>query len=149
MIRTAKGLSNLPEAKAIRAAVFIDEQGFHNEFDDIDDRAVHVVCFARDNPSQPVACGRCFEDGRPGEHRLGRIAVLKPFRGSDYGRRIVETLEAEARRAGAQRAVLSSQLQAAGFYSRLGYAAVGEPYLDEHCPHIAMQKDLCEPERIR
>ena len=31
------------EAAEIRRAVFVEEQGFHNEFDEIDKRAKHIV----------------------------------------------------------------------------------------------------------
>ena len=32
-----------PQAAAIRRAVFMDEQGFRDEFDEIDPRASHLV----------------------------------------------------------------------------------------------------------
>lgn len=35
---------------------------------------------------------------------------------------------------------LSAQLQAKGFYEKLGYLAYGDEYMDEHCPHIMMKK---------
>lgn len=41
-----KIFDNLPqEAKDIRTAVFIDEQGFKNEFDGIDDTAKHILIY--------------------------------------------------------------------------------------------------------
>ena len=36
----------------------------------------------------------------------------------------------------------SAQVQAAGFYKKLGYVQVGDEYLDEHCPHVNMEKPL-------
>lgn len=52
--------------------------------------------------------------------------------------------EAEAALAlkGAKKVALSAQVQAAGFYSKLGYVQVGDEYLDEHCPHVDMEKLL-------
>lgn len=38
------------EAKTIREAVFIKEQGFKDEFDEIDDVAKHVLLFEGDIP---------------------------------------------------------------------------------------------------
>lgn len=36
--------TGLPEdAKQIRTAVFVDEQGFHEEFDETDDISIHAV----------------------------------------------------------------------------------------------------------
>ena len=38
--------NNLPdEAKEIRLEVFVKEQGFEEEFDDIDETAAHIVLF--------------------------------------------------------------------------------------------------------
>ena len=36
----SKGLTNSPDAKAIRQSVFVEEQGFEYEFDDIDETAL-------------------------------------------------------------------------------------------------------------
>ena len=50
--------------------------------------------------------------------------------------------EARARELGAEKICPSAQVQAGGFYRRLGYRADSEPYLDEHCPHVRMEKTL-------
>ncbi|MFR8530009.1 MAG: hypothetical protein ACLVDB_02110 [Anaeromassilibacillus sp.] len=51
-----KGLEDNPEARRIRQAVFVDEQGFHNEFDEIDPEAWHVVLWEDGAALRPVAC---------------------------------------------------------------------------------------------
>ena len=71
---------------------------------------------------------------------VGRVCVRKPWRGKELGRLVMEGLEKEARRRGAEELMLSAQVQARGFYEKLGYSAYGGEYLDEHCPHIAMKK---------
>ena len=38
------------EAAEIRRAVFVEEQGFHNEFDEIDKRAKHIVLYDNNAP---------------------------------------------------------------------------------------------------
>ena len=58
------------------------------------------------------------------------------------GRELMAQLEALARSLGAQAIQLSAQEGAVGFYERLGYAAFGEWYMDEHCPHRDMTKTL-------
>ena len=50
------------QAAAIRQAVFVEEQGFHNEFDETDETCLH--CVISDGP-QPVATCRTL-DYRPG-----------------------------------------------------------------------------------
>ena len=43
--RISRRLMELPEAIDIRQEVFVEEQGFSGEFDDIDDKAVHAVIY--------------------------------------------------------------------------------------------------------
>lgn len=136
---TAVGLENLPEAAAIRQEVFVEEQGFHNEFDDIDPIAVHLLVLEGETP---VAVGRTFPDETGKIWHLGRICVRKPWRGCHLGRKVMEGLEAAAKERGAEKLVLSAQMQAKGFYEKLGYRPYGEEYLDEFCPHIAMEKTI-------
>lgn len=138
-IRISQGLDNAPEAAEIRRTVFINEQGFENEFDDIDVYAFHAVLFAEDNA--PAACGRLYStDGKC--FTVGRIAVMKHFRRKGYGESIVKALEKKARELGGIETELSAQVRAKVFYEKLGYSPFGEEYFDEYCPHIAMRKKL-------
>lgn len=135
-----KGLKGNSGAEKIRKEVFEQEQGFHNEFDEIDEIAYHVVFY---EDGIPVATGRTFPKGKGNDIWLiGRIAVRKPYRGLGLGRRVMQEIETKLRSIGAKQAELSAQVQARGFYESLGYQAVGEEYLDQHCPHIAMKKVL-------
>lgn len=136
-MKIEKGIENNRDARIIRQAVFVDEQGFVNEFDDIDERAVHAVLY---QGGVPVATGRLFDEN--GEAHLGRIAVLKAYRGKELGRAIMEALEGYAAKAGYKSTSLSAQLRAQAFYEKLGYKAYGDVYHDEYCPHIAMKKEL-------
>ena len=47
------------EAKEIRLEVFVKEQGFEEEFDDIDETAAHIVLF---DGSHPVGVCRIFTE---------------------------------------------------------------------------------------
>ena len=136
-VKITQGLENAPEAERIRREVFMEEQGFSNEFDDIDKRAYHAVVYTDGKAS---ATGRLFE-GRSGWH-IGRVAVDKEFRGAGLGALVVMSLEEKAVSLGAECIRLSAQVRAQGFYEKLGYSAEGEEYLDETCPHIAMYKYL-------
>lgn len=131
------------QAHALRQEVFIEEQGFREEFDQTDLTAWHITLYEGD---QPAACCRIFPDEPQGVWHVGRVAVRKSFRGKGLGAEIMAGAEEAARSMGARVMVLSAQVQAAGFYERLGYRQSGEPYLDEHCPHVHMEKELEEPE---
>lgn len=126
------------EARLLRTLIFIEEQGFVREFDEIDDTAVHIVAFDGDKP-----IGTCRYYPRPdGSYAIGRIAVAREYRGKGVGSALV--LEAERRVAllGAKTTVVSAQLRAAGFYRSLGYIEQGSPYPEEHVPHILMVKGI-------
>ena len=125
------------DEKMIRETVFIEEQKFKIEFDDTDDIATHIVMYL-DN--QPVGCCRLFKQDN--EYHIGRIAVLKPYRGKGYGEKILLNAERVAKEKGADSISLSAQVRASGFYEKLGYKKHGEIYFDEYCEHIAMKKDI-------
>lgn len=132
------GKQHFAPCEAIRTAVFIEEQGFHGEFDEIDDRAWHTIVY---DGEKPIATGRAFlnEDG---VHTIGRVAALQEYRGKGAGTAVLRALEEKLRQEGATTVCLSAQIQAMGFYRALGYQPEGAEYLDEHCPHITMKKQL-------
>jgi len=68
--------------------------------------------------------------------------VLREYRGTGLGRRIMEAMEQKAKELGASRVTLGAQLQAKPFYEKNGYRPLGDVYMDEHCPHEHMEKLL-------
>ncbi len=125
------------DEKMIRETVFIEEQKFKIEFDDTDDIATHIVMYIDNNP---VGCCRLYK--QENEYHIGRIAVLKPYRGKGYGEKILLNAERVAKEKGADSISLSAQVRASGFYEKLGYKRHGEIYFDEYCEHIAMKKEI-------
>ncbi len=135
----------LEDAFGVRLAVFVEEQGFsaQGEFDQTDNTAHHLVMY--DMQNLPVATGRLFSDFHiPQAYHIGRVAVHKSLRGTGAGKLLMQEMEKKAAQLGAKRIVLSAQCQARIFYQKCGYTAFGEEYLDEHCPHIDMQRELEE-----
>lgn len=127
------------EAAEIRTAVFVEEQGFQNEFDEIDGYAKHLVLF-RDG--RAVAACRFFRRDEDMSYVIGRIAVVKEYRGQSLGSRLIKEVEKLVREKDGGRIVLHAQVQAKHFYEKLGYLAFGEMDYDEDCPHIWMQKKI-------
>ena len=129
------------EEKTIRVEVFMDEQGFKSEFDELDEpgKSVHLLFFEK---GEAVAVCRMYPATEPGEWSIGRVAVRKSYRGGGRGREIMLAAEKECIARGAKKLSLSAQVQAQGFYESCGYTAEGDTYLDEHCPHIHMTKVL-------
>jgi GNAT superfamily N-acetyltransferase len=73
-------------------------------------------------------------------HRLKAMAVDGQRRG--VGRRLVGSLEDEARARGISRIELHARVTARGFYAKLGYFEEGNTFIEVTVPHIAMWKEL-------
>ncbi|MGN1329097.1 MAG: GNAT family N-acetyltransferase [Eubacterium sp.] len=129
-----------PEAIKIREEVFIEEQGFRAEFDEIDDIAIHFVMY--DDNDNAVAVCRAFTENNPEEYHLGRLAVKKSHRGQHLGEEIVHFTEEHIKSIGGKAMELSAQVRVADFYEKQGYKKYGDMYYDEYCPHIMMKKEL-------
>jgi predicted GNAT family N-acyltransferase len=133
-IRMQTGLP--PDARTIRQAVFVDEQGFHDEFDALDETATHLVAY---EDGRAVGCCRFYRDAS-GAYHVGRIAVVRSRRGEGLGAQMVAAVENVLKGRGVPALRLSAQVRVQPFYEKLGYAAKGEIYLDEFCEHITMEK---------
>jgi predicted GNAT family N-acyltransferase len=127
-------------AVAVRHEVFVDEQGVpaEIELDEHDISALHIVAF---DEGRAVATGRLLADGH-----IGRLAVLRSYRGRGLGRQVLTRLVEEARNGGLGRVELNAQTQALPFYERLGFVAYGEVFDDAGLPHRAMALELTPPE---
>ena len=128
------------EGFLIRKQVFLDEQNFQEEFDALDAQADHGVIYIND---QPVAAGRGFT--KPDDESVyvvSRLAVLKNWRGQGLGGRMLAVFEERARSLNINTMELSAQVRALKFYTATGYYPISPSYMDEHCPHIMLRKDL-------
>lgn len=127
------------DAQKIRETVFIKEQGFLNEFDEIDSYAKHLVLFDEKNP---IATCRFFRRESCEDYFIGRIAVIKEYRGKNIGASLLKAAEAQIRNNGGKRIFLHAQCRAKEFYEKQGYRSYGEIVLEESCPHIWMCKKI-------
>ena len=71
-----------------RIEVFVKEQGFRDEFDDIDAIAIHFVAY--DEGNRPIGTCRIFTVDDPQIYLLGRLAVVKDYRGKGLGKVLLE-----------------------------------------------------------
>lgn len=130
----------LPEiAKQIRKTVFIEEQGFESDYDPNDDIAAHIVI---SDGRKAIATCRVFESGEDGIYILGRLAVLKQYRGKGVGTKALVAAEEYVKSIGGKALKLHSQCAATEFYKKAGYTEYGEIECEQGCPHIWMQKYL-------
>jgi predicted GNAT family N-acyltransferase len=142
LMETALLIELLPweEARAhavpIRFTVFVEEQAVPREIelDEMDAKSLHAVAFEN---HFPVGTGRLLPDGH-----IGRMAVLKDWRGRGIGRRILGRLVEQARERGDREVVLSAQVHATAFYRRHGFVEEGAEYMDAGIPHRKMRRLL-------
>lgn len=120
----------------IRETVFIAEQQVpvELEFDGLDDTAMQVLVAVE---GKYVGTGRMLDDGH-----IGRIAILKEYRGQGLGAKLVQALVDEAIRLGYPRVYLGAQTHAIDFYSKLGFTPFGDEFMDAGIPHLAMEQLL-------
>ena len=125
------------DAAKVRTAVFVEEQNIprEDEWDEADHSAVHVVAYNR--LGQAVGTGRLLQ-GSPGVAKIGRMAVHRVLRGTGVGQQMLTALMDAARERGDHTVRLSAQRTAEGFYGRMGFAPVGDPYDEVGIPHIEM-----------
>jgi predicted GNAT family N-acyltransferase len=121
----------------VRRIVFVEEQGVPEEleWDGRDAACAHFL--ALDAAGMPIGCARLLPDGH-----IGRMAVLRAWRGQGIGAALLRTALAEAKKRGHPRARLSAQMTATGFYRKYGFKATGGEYLDAGIPHVDMEKKL-------
>lgn len=121
------------DAKFIRKKVFIIEQNIpeEEEWDDQDMISDHFVVYDQD---QPIATARLLQN-----NSVGRVAVLKAYRGQGIGRMIMLEIIRQAHQQDRKFLHLSSQVHAISFYEKLGFSIQGDAYDECGIPHIKMQ----------
>ena len=128
------------EVKFIRSTVFVNEQGFVDEFDENDDESIHILMYKY---SKAIGTCRIIYSNEHNCYMIGRFAILKEYRQKNLGRKLMEFAEEEiVRRFGHIKIGVSSQKRASEFYKKVGFIYTNQRYLDQHCPHVFMVKKL-------
>ena len=126
-----------PALRAIRTAVFIHEQHVPEamEWDEFDAISVHLL--AHDTAGQPVGTARLLPDGH-----IGRMAVLKEWRGQGIGSAMLRKLLQELTQRHQRKALLNAQTSAVPFYEKFGFRVLGEEFMEAGIPHVKMTLSL-------
>lgn len=134
-VRLADWHKDHDELRRIREAVFVVEQAVppEQEWDADDAEALHFLAFDGD---YPVGTARLQADGR-----IGRVSVLREWRGLGVGDALLHAVLEEAARRGLQQQTLSAQTQAVPFYQRLGFEVISDEFLEAGIPHVDMLRN--------
>jgi ElaA protein len=125
----------------LRAEVFVVEQDcVYQDVDGKDQKAWHILGY-KDN--KLVAYTRVF---KPGDYfkeaSIGRVVVVKNQRQHKYGYDIMEaSIKAIKETFNKSTIKISAQCYLKTFYNNLGFYEVGEEYLEDGIPHMAMIKN--------
>lgn len=126
-----------PALSRIRTTVFVGEQKVppEIEIDGRDPQCAHAL--AESGDGEAIGTGRLLPDGR-----IGRMAVLAPWRNRGVGSALLEALMAQARERGLREVYLHAQSGARDFYARHGFVVEGGEYLEAGIPHVGMRAGL-------
>jgi predicted GNAT family N-acyltransferase len=138
IVRSADYAKDFAAIRAIRTAVFIDEQGVDRtlEFDDRDPLCLHLLAL---EGAEPIGTARLDVDYGG---KIGRLAVLATHRRRGVGAALMAQLHALARARGLPRLWCHAQLSAVPFYERLGYTASGTVFVEADIDHVRMDASL-------
>jgi predicted GNAT family N-acyltransferase len=135
IVRAANLAVDLAAIRAVRFAVFVDEQRVpaELEMDDRDPVCMHVLALAG---TSVVGTAR-LDLEQAG--KIGRMAVLAAYRGRGLGRRMLDALHAAAASAGCREVWCNAQVVAAPFYASAGYVTEGPHFDEAGIEHVRMR----------
>lgn len=125
------------EILAVRHKVFMIEQHFgeHILYDVQDLIAFHLT--VRNCDGLVIGCGRITKNGR-----IGRIAVLLPYRGDGIGSKILNQLIALGQCQHINDISLNAELENNHFYRAQSFAAAGPVFMRQGVPHQMYARKL-------
>jgi len=127
------------EERRLRAKVLREPLGLKpgDEVFPFEHEANHYVALDGDSVVGCVLLHKRDEEGK-----LFQTAVYPEYQGRGVGKKLVETLEHEAKRMGIKKIFLHARYVVKDFYEKLGYEAEGETFTEVGIKHIRMTKSL-------
>ena len=125
----------------LRSEVFVFEQNcVYQDIDGKDQKALHVIG-KKDNSI--IAYTRIFKSGDYfKEASIGRVVISEKHRHLKYGHQLmIASISAIEDSFLTKEIKISAQKYLENFYNNLGFKTIGDPYLEDGIPHIAMVKD--------
>jgi ElaA protein len=132
-------IDELYDVLQLRSEVFVVEQDcVYQDMDGKDRKALHVI--GRNEQGNVVAYTRVFNAGDYFEKAsIGRVVVAKDARAFGYGHDIIKaSIDAIVEQYQTKTIKISAQTYLRKFYNAHGFTQIGEEYLEDGIPHIAM-----------
>ena len=134
-VEIVKWIDSHAQLKNIREKVFIQEQKVtpELEWDGMDEKAIHFLVF---KDEEAIGCARAIVI--KSQMQLGRMAVLKEYRGQGAGSTLIEKAIVTAKLKQLSGIHISAQCNAINFYVKFGFEVMGDTYLDAEILHCDM-----------
>jgi len=131
---TTKEEEPYAQARKIRTIVFVNEQKVskEEEFDGLDDDAVHYLVYFNENIAG-TGRRRITKEG----HKLERFAVYKNFRGKQIGANLLKAMMQDILPT-EKLIYLNAQVSAQKFYAKYGFKKEGEIFVEANIEHYKM-----------
>jgi predicted GNAT family N-acyltransferase len=134
-VKIVKWIDDHTQLKNIREKVFIQEQKVtpELEWDGMDEKAMHFLVF---KDEEAIGCARALVIKN--YMQLGRMAVLKKYRGIGVGSALLEKAIVTAKLNQLSSIHISAQCNALDFYVKFGFEVMSDIYLDAEILHRDM-----------
>jgi len=138
-VEVVKWIDEYDSLTMIREKVFIEEQKVTSqlEWDGMDENAMHFLVF---KDEEAIGCARAVVIKN--YMQLGRMAVLKEYRGQGIGSALLEKAIVTAKLNQISSIHISAQCYAIDFYLKFGFEVTSDIYLDAEIPHRDMTLKL-------
>lgn len=134
-------LTELYDVLQLREAVFqIEQNCIYKDIDDKDRKCYHLMLYKE---AELVAYCRLVPDGisYDGYASIGRVVSNSNYRKEGYGRQLMAKAMEKMMQVFPHLPIkISAQLYLQIFYESFGFTVVGEWYMEDDIPHIAMVK---------
>jgi len=134
------GVDGVYDMLALRAKVFVLEQGPYLDPDGTDRHGWHLL--GRDESGALLAYLRLLDPGvKFDEPSIGRVVVDASLRGQGVGHDLVREGIARCTALWPEQAIrISAQAHLQGFYRSHGFETTSGQYLDDGIPHVDMRR---------
>lgn len=135
MFRVVTNPNEMIKVLAVRAIVFVEEQGvpYNIEHDAYDSTATHIL---GEENGEPFGAGRIRIVGEYA--KLERIAIRKTYRGKGLGHKLTEFMITIAKERGFKKLKLHAQSYLVDFYKKHGFEIVGDMFKEAGIDHYLM-----------
>jgi predicted GNAT family N-acyltransferase len=134
VIKKVENQNEFNQIMEIRKKVFVEEQNvdLNIEIDGFDKLAKHFIVIL-DNI--PIGCARIRSNNIA---KLERIAIIKEYRGSGYGKILTNYLIDYCKKNNYKEICIHSQIYVSDFYKKHGFIIRGKPFFEAEIKHIEM-----------